>query len=95
MINSNNNEVEEEQQQEPRYRVIFSGCGHTAIKSQSELRNPVRRTELGNPVYLCWDCMHEGTGSESVSPYHRIVSITLLHSHQEQQQGKKKKQAPS
>ncbi len=76
MSSSNNNQEEEE---EPRYYVMFSGCNHTAIKSQSELNNPVKRSLLTNtPVMLCWSCLREERGACAKSPYHRVASVTAI-----------------
>jgi hypothetical protein len=74
-----NRSNEEEQKEEARYYVMFSGCNHTAIKSQSELNNPVKRSMLTNrPVMLCWSCLREEKGACSKSPYHRVASVTAV-----------------
>jgi hypothetical protein len=72
-----------EQQQPPKWKVIFSGCNHSAIMSEMELANPIEtqfnpEKLLKEDVYVCPRCANGERGFCMNSVLHPILTATKL-----------------
>jgi hypothetical protein len=65
-----------------RYKVIFSGCNHEAIRTEKELANPIEQqfnsAKLHRDVYACPGCAKGERGFSHNTVLHSIHTAMKL-----------------
>jgi len=68
---------------EKKYRVIFSGCQHSAILTDKQLANPPIEEYDGSSTYkesfyFCEDCYNNKPGFCTIRPFHKVAVVRKL-----------------